>query len=59
MCAIGFGTAVAGSLRHRYAVSNWLQATLRVQRLLGHHVADHGLSVADRTTTGEVIETSG
>lgn len=59
LLALGVATAVAGVMRHRFAVFNWLQGTLRVQQLVGNHVADHGPSVAARTTTGEVIETAG
>jgi len=58
LTALGLGTAVAGVLRHRLAVSNWLQAALRTKQLVGHHVAAAGLGVGAVTTTGEVVETT-
>nr|WP_269329572.1 ABC transporter ATP-binding protein [Kineosporia babensis] len=51
--------AVTSVVRHRFSVSNWLLAALRTQQLIGHHVADHGLTVASRTTTGEVMQAAG
>jgi ABC-type multidrug transport system fused ATPase/permease subunit len=57
LIVLGLLTAVAGVLRHRLAVSNWMQAGLRTQQAIGHHVADHGLAVGAQTTTGEVVET--
>jgi ABC-type multidrug transport system fused ATPase/permease subunit len=54
--ALGVASALAGMVRHRFAVSNWLLGALRTQHLVGHHVADHGLSVSSRTTTGEVVQ---
>lgn len=57
-----FGLAVlqaaTGVIRHRYSTANWLQATLRTQQHVGHHVADAGLAVTARTTTGEAIATA-
>jgi ABC-type multidrug transport system fused ATPase/permease subunit len=55
--ALGALSAVAGVARHRTAVANWLQSTLRSQQLVGHHVGDNGPAVAAATTTGEVVET--
>jgi ABC-type multidrug transport system fused ATPase/permease subunit len=55
--ALGLVTAVTGILRHRLAVSNWLQATIRSQQSIGHHIAEQGLAVGAGTTTGEVVET--
>jgi ABC-type multidrug transport system fused ATPase/permease subunit len=34
-----------------------MQAALRTQQLIGHHVADQGLAVGAATTTGEAVET--
>lgn len=59
LALVGLGAlgALTGVMRHRLACSNWLQAALRSQQLLGHHVADQGLAVGTATTTGEVVET--
>jgi ABC-type multidrug transport system fused ATPase/permease subunit len=59
LALVGLGalTALSGVLRHRATCWNWLQAALRSQQLIGHHVADQGLSVGSETTTGEVVET--
>lgn len=60
-CAGLLGTGVlqtvAGALRHRFAVWNWLQAALRSAQLIGSHVAHHGTAVSARLTTGEVVST--
>jgi ABC-type multidrug transport system fused ATPase/permease subunit len=62
-CAVLLGlgalSAVTGVMRHRLAVSNWMQAALRTQQFVGHHVADQGLRVGATITTGEVVETVG
>jgi ABC-type multidrug transport system fused ATPase/permease subunit len=55
--ALGALTAGVGVLRHRLACSNWYQAALRSQQVVGHHVADQGLTVGTATTTGEAVET--
>jgi ABC-type multidrug transport system fused ATPase/permease subunit len=59
LALVGLGalTALSGVLRHRLACANWMQAALRSQQLIGHHVADQGLRVGAATTTGEVVET--
>jgi ABC-type multidrug transport system fused ATPase/permease subunit len=57
LVSLGAASAVTGVLRHRLAVSTWMQAALRSQRAVGHHVADQGPAVAAGTTTGEVVET--
>ena len=56
---LGLGTvqAVAGILRHRCAVSNWLQASYRLIQVVSHHVARTGPAVRGRLTTGEVVAT--
>jgi ABC-type multidrug transport system fused ATPase/permease subunit len=51
--------AVTGVFRHRLSVQNWMQAALRTQQLVGHHVAAEGPAVAATTTTGEAIATAG
>ncbi len=57
LLAVGLSTALAGAMRHRFAVANWLQASSRSQQVIGHHIARHGVAVAAGTTTGEVVET--
>jgi ABC-type multidrug transport system fused ATPase/permease subunit len=49
--------AGAGVLRHRTAVSNWLQASFRVAQLIGHHTATTGESLPRTIPTGEVVST--
>jgi ABC-type multidrug transport system fused ATPase/permease subunit len=47
--------AVAGVMRHRTAVSNWLQASFRAMQLLGRHSAEVGVAIRRRLPTGEVV----
>ena len=56
---LGLGTvqAVAGVLRHRAAVSNWLQASFRMVQVVAHHAARSGPAVRAKLTTGEVVAT--
>jgi ABC-type multidrug transport system fused ATPase/permease subunit len=49
--------ALAGVMRHRTAVSNWLQASFRVAQLLGHKSADAGEALPRSIPTGEVVST--
>lgn len=49
--------AGAGVLRHRTAVSNWLQASFRVAQLIGHHTATAGEALPRTIPTGEVVST--
>jgi ABC-type multidrug transport system fused ATPase/permease subunit len=53
--AVGVVGAVAGVLRHRVAVANWLTATYRVQQLLVRHAVRLGGSLPRRVSTGEVV----
>jgi ABC-type multidrug transport system fused ATPase/permease subunit len=55
--ALGVIQAVAGTLRHRVAVSNWLQASFRMIQVVAHHAALTGPAVRSRLTTGEVVAT--
>jgi ABC-type multidrug transport system fused ATPase/permease subunit len=52
--AAGLVTAVAGILRHRAAVANWLTASYRVQQLLVRQAVRLGGSLPRRVPTGEV-----
>lgn len=47
--------AVFGVLRHRTAVSNWLQASFRAMQLLGRHSADVGVAIRAKLPTGEIV----
>ncbi len=47
--------AVAGVLRHRTAVDNWLRASYRAMQLLGRHSALVGVAIRRRLPTGEVV----
>lgn len=53
--ALGATQAVAGVIRHRIAVSNWLQASFRAMQLLGRQSAESGLAVRRRLPTGEIV----
>jgi ABC-type multidrug transport system fused ATPase/permease subunit len=55
--AIGVVQATAGVFRHRFAVSNWLQAAFRSAQLVVRHTARTGPALTRRVTTGEVIST--
>jgi ABC-type multidrug transport system fused ATPase/permease subunit len=52
--ATGLVSAVAGILRHRIAVVNWLTAAYRVQQLLVRQAVRLGGSLPRRVPTGEV-----
>jgi len=57
LLALGTVQAVAGVLRHRAAVSNWLQASFRMVQVVAHHAARCGPAVRAKLTTGEVVAT--
>jgi ABC-type multidrug transport system fused ATPase/permease subunit len=57
LLGLGVVQAVAGTLRHRVAVSNWLQASYRMIQVVAHHAALTGPAVRTRLTTGEVVAT--
>jgi ABC-type multidrug transport system fused ATPase/permease subunit len=57
LLGLGVVQAVAGTLRHRVAVSNWLQASFRMIQVVAHHAALTGPAVRTRLTTGEVVAT--
>jgi ABC-type multidrug transport system fused ATPase/permease subunit len=54
---LGVVQAVAGTLRHRVAVSNWLQSGFRMIQVVAHHAALTGPAIRARLTTGEVVAT--
>jgi len=57
LLGLGLLQAVTGTLRHRYAVNNWLTASFRFVQLLGRHTARTGSAITERHTTGEVVAT--
>ncbi|MBA2332680.1 MAG: ABC transporter ATP-binding protein [Actinobacteria bacterium] len=57
LLALGVVQAIAGVMRHRTAVSNWLQASFRLIQVVSHHAANAGPAVRANLTTGEVVAT--
>jgi ABC-type multidrug transport system fused ATPase/permease subunit len=57
LLGLGLTTAVAGVMRHRFAVSNWLQASFRMAQVVGHHAARTGHAIKKEHSTGEVVAT--
>ncbi|HEU5213466.1 MAG TPA: ABC transporter ATP-binding protein [Gaiellaceae bacterium] len=57
LLGLGGVQAVAGVLRHRFAVRNWIQASFRMAQLVGHHIARTGPAIRARLSTGEVVAT--
>ena len=57
LLGLGVLQAVAGVLRHRFAVLNWLQASYRMIQVVSHHAARAGPAVRGKLTTGEVVAT--
>ena len=57
LLALGATTAVAGVMRHRFAVSNWLQASFRMAQVVSHHAARTGHAIKKEHSTGEVVAT--
>ncbi|MET1043885.1 MAG: ABC transporter ATP-binding protein [Microbacteriaceae bacterium] len=49
--------ALAGMLRHRMAVKNFVRSALRVGRLIGHHSAETGSAITATTASGEIVAT--
>ncbi len=57
LLGLGIIQAISGVLRHRAAVSNWLQASFRLAQVVAHHAARVGPAMRSRHTTGEVVAT--
>jgi ABC-type multidrug transport system fused ATPase/permease subunit len=57
LLGLGATQAVAGVMRHRCAVSNWLQASFRLAQVVAHHAARAGPAIRNRLSTGEVVAT--
>ncbi|WP_044573475.1 ABC transporter ATP-binding protein [Arthrobacter alpinus] len=50
--------SVSATLRHRAAVSNWLQAAYRSAQVVGHKVTRSGDALPQKFSTGEVVSTT-
>jgi ABC-type multidrug transport system fused ATPase/permease subunit len=57
MLGIGVFQSVTGVIRHRLAVSNWLQSMFRTVQLVVRHTARTGPALTRQVTTGEVVST--
>lgn len=55
MLAVGVVQAVAGILRHRFAVTNWLIAAYRTVQLVTRHAVHLGSTLPRKVSTGEVV----
>jgi ABC-type multidrug transport system fused ATPase/permease subunit len=59
LCALMFGIGVIGSVagivRHRFNVANWLGAAYRVVQLVTRQAVDLGATLPKRVATGEVV----
>lgn len=50
--------SISATLRHRAAVSNWMQAAFRSSQVVGHKVTRSGDALPQKFSTGEVVSTS-
>jgi ABC-type multidrug transport system fused ATPase/permease subunit len=57
LLGLGAVQAATGVMRHRMAVSNWLQASFRMAQIVGHHASRSGPAMRARHSTGEVVAT--
>ncbi len=57
LVALGMIGALAGTVRHRFAVENWLRASFRCVQLIGYKAADTGEALPRAMPTGEVVAT--
>jgi len=55
LLGIGVLQAVAGIMRHRFAVTNWLTAAYRTVQLVTRQAAHLGATLPKRVATGEVV----
>lgn len=55
LLAVGLVQAVAGIMRHRFAVTNWLTAAYRTIQLTTRQAVRLGDTLPRRTSTGEVV----
>jgi ABC-type multidrug transport system fused ATPase/permease subunit len=57
LLGLGAVQAVAGVMRHRFAVTNWVKASFRMAQIVGHHIARTGPAIRSGLSTGEVVAT--
>lgn len=50
--------SAAATLRHRVAVSSWMQAAFRSAQVIGHKVTRSGDALPQKFSTGEVVSTA-
>ena len=55
MFGIGLVQAVAGIMRHRFAVTNWLTAAYRTVQLVARQAVALGATLPKKVATGEVV----
>jgi ABC-type multidrug transport system fused ATPase/permease subunit len=55
LLAVGGVQAVAGVMRHRFAVTNWLIAAYRSVQLVTRRATELGATLPNRIATGEVV----
>lgn len=55
---LGAVQAVAGILRHRRAIANWMTAGTKVQQLLARHASALGGDLPKQVATGEIVAVS-
>ncbi len=55
LLGVGLFQAVAGIVRHRFAVSNWLIAAYRTVQVVSNHAVRLGATLPRRISTGEVV----
>jgi len=55
LLAVGIVQALAGVVRHRFAVTNWLIASFRTQQLIDRKVAELGASLPAQTAPGDIV----
>ncbi|WP_328526249.1 ABC transporter ATP-binding protein [Kribbella sp. NBC_00359] len=53
--AVGVVQAIAGIMRHRFAVTNWLSAAYRTVQVVTRKSADLGATLPKHLATGEVV----
>ncbi len=58
LLGLGVTTALAGLMRHRFAVANWITATFRTQQIVLRHVVRLGGSLPARVPAGEAANVS-
>ena len=58
LLGVGITQAVAGVARHRWAVTNWMTATFRIEQLLTRQAVGLGASLTARIELGDVVSSA-